>query len=150
MELDNITAQGKLPDGFAFEVLFRHHNVALFSVILASLILGLPLAWNVLWHLQENFQIVNYLQIDKLPQITFFLSDSEQCKRERCPPATLNSASDKPSLYTYPLPAIYCTWTSVAYRCAATAMSTLRNSGHDSHNKPHSLQPCRGVGEVKS
>ena len=34
------------------EDLFKDHNVALFCVILCSLMLGLPLAWNVLSHLK--------------------------------------------------------------------------------------------------
>ena len=29
-------------------------HVALFSVCIGSLVLGLPLAWNVLWHLKES------------------------------------------------------------------------------------------------
>ena len=53
MEVDEETAQENLAEGgYAFEELFRDHHVALFSASLASIILGLPLAWNVLWHLK--------------------------------------------------------------------------------------------------
>ena len=44
-----------MTEAYAMEVLFRDHYFALFSVHLGSLILGLPLAWNVLWHLKERF-----------------------------------------------------------------------------------------------
>ena len=43
-----------LAEGYAMEVLFRDHHVTLFCVSLGSLILGFPLAWNVLWHLKES------------------------------------------------------------------------------------------------
>ena len=36
------------------EVLLKEHHAALFSVILGSLMLGLPLVWNMLWHLKER------------------------------------------------------------------------------------------------
>ena len=52
MESDDETAQENLAEGYAFEELFRDHHVACFSASLASIILGLPLAWNVLWHLK--------------------------------------------------------------------------------------------------
>ena len=54
MEFVNLSPKGVSAEGFAMEVLFKHHHVALFSVSLGSLILGLPLAWNALWHLQER------------------------------------------------------------------------------------------------
>ena len=49
MEFDN-----NLEEGFAMELLFRDHQMALFSVSLGSLILGLPLAWNSLWNLKAR------------------------------------------------------------------------------------------------
>ena len=55
MEVGKITAQVSLTEGCAFEVLVRDHHVTLFSVSLACLILGLPLAWNALWHLKVRF-----------------------------------------------------------------------------------------------
>ena len=51
MEFENITVVGEAR-GFAMEVLFRDHQVFLFSVSLGSLILGVPLAWNSLWNLR--------------------------------------------------------------------------------------------------
>ena len=58
MELENITditVQQNMTNGYAMKALFRDHHVALFCVCLCSLILGLPLVWNVLWHLKEGF-----------------------------------------------------------------------------------------------
>ena len=55
MEFVKMLPEGNLAEGYAMEVLFRDHHVALFCVSLGSLILGLPLAWNALWHLQERF-----------------------------------------------------------------------------------------------
>ena len=52
MDFDNRTNNEKLDDGCSIEVLFRDHHLALFSACLVSLILGLPLAWNALWHLR--------------------------------------------------------------------------------------------------
>ena len=43
-----------MTEAYAMEVLFRDHHVALISVSLGSLILGLPLAWNMLWHLKAR------------------------------------------------------------------------------------------------
>ena len=54
MEFDNTTFEGNFTEGYAMEVLFRDHQVALFSVSLGSLILGLPLAWNSLWNLKAR------------------------------------------------------------------------------------------------
>ena len=34
------------------EGLFREHHLAIFCVILGFLISGIPLVWNVLWHLK--------------------------------------------------------------------------------------------------
>ena len=48
------TADGNLTKDYAMEVVFLHHSTALLCVILGSLILGLPLAWNILWHLKES------------------------------------------------------------------------------------------------
>ena len=47
MELGNLTEKG-----FAMEALMRDYHVALFFVCLASLIAGIPLVWNMLWHLK--------------------------------------------------------------------------------------------------
>ena len=38
----------------ALEHLLSQHNVALSLVCIASLVIGLPLAVNLLWHLQVN------------------------------------------------------------------------------------------------
>ena len=54
MEFDNLTGQGNMT-AYAMEVLIRDHRVVLISVSLGSLILGLPLAWNMLWHLKARF-----------------------------------------------------------------------------------------------
>ena len=54
MDSENVTVVGNLTKGFAMEVVFSHHCPALFGFILGSLILGLPLAWNILWHLKES------------------------------------------------------------------------------------------------
>ena len=55
MDFDNKTNNNKLEDGCSIEVLFRDHHIALFSACLVSLILGFPLAWNILWHLRVWF-----------------------------------------------------------------------------------------------
>ena len=55
MEFDNATEQGHLAESYALEELLTDHQVAVFCVCLCSLILGTPLAWNVLWHLKERF-----------------------------------------------------------------------------------------------
>ena len=54
MDSKYATVDGNLTRGYAMEVVFSHHKAALFGVILGSLILGLPLAWNKLWHLKES------------------------------------------------------------------------------------------------
>ena len=54
MEFDSVTDQENSVEAYAWEVLLRDHHVALFSVCFGSLVLGLPLAWNVLWHLKES------------------------------------------------------------------------------------------------
>ena len=58
MMLDNNTsAQENTTACYAMEVLLTNHpqaRVALFCVLLGSLILGIPLAWNVLWHLKAS------------------------------------------------------------------------------------------------
>ena len=47
--------------GFALEALVEEHSVALVIVSLGSLILGLPLVLNVLWHLKESISNVKYI-----------------------------------------------------------------------------------------
>ena len=65
MELNNITAQENMANGFALEALIEEHHVALVIVCLGSLILGVPLAWNVLWHLKESLSNVKYIHHSK-------------------------------------------------------------------------------------
>ena len=36
------------------EVLYEHHQATLLCVGMGSLVLGIPLAWNVLWHLKAR------------------------------------------------------------------------------------------------
>ena len=48
------------------EDLFKEHNVMLLCIILGSLMFGLPLAWNVLWHLKVGFsndKLISFLPI---------------------------------------------------------------------------------------
>ena len=48
------------------EDLFKEHNVALLCIILGSLVFGLPLAGNVLWHLKaglSNDMVMSFLPI---------------------------------------------------------------------------------------
>ena len=52
MELGTRTVHKDLEKGFAMEPLMRDYHVALFLVCLASLIVGIPLVWNMLWHLK--------------------------------------------------------------------------------------------------
>ena len=59
MEIDNNTAQQDVLKGFALEALIEEHHVALVIVCLCSLILGVPLGWNVLWHLKESLSNIN-------------------------------------------------------------------------------------------
>ena len=54
MDSENITVYGNFTQGYAMEVAFSCHSTALLGVILGSLILGLPLAWNILWHLKVS------------------------------------------------------------------------------------------------
>ena len=42
----------KANEDYAMEILLRDFQVVLFATCLGSLILGLPLAWNLLWHLK--------------------------------------------------------------------------------------------------
>ena len=65
MELDNITAQEDATKGSALEALFEEHHVALVIVCISSLILGIPLLWNVLWHLKESLSNVKYIHHSK-------------------------------------------------------------------------------------
>ena len=62
MEADNVTVRGNGTDGYAMEVLFRDHHVILICICLGSLILGVPLAWNALWHLKARFAYCNEVQ----------------------------------------------------------------------------------------
>ena len=52
MELSNQTFQEDVENGFAMEALINDYHVALFFVSLASLVVGIPLVWNMLWHLK--------------------------------------------------------------------------------------------------
>ena len=57
MNWDNTSAKENMSGGYFLEVLFTSHDqehAALFGVILSSLILGLPLSWNMLWHLKAS------------------------------------------------------------------------------------------------
>ena len=54
MGLNNISGQEDMSKGFALEALIEEHSVALVIVCIGSLILGLPLVLNVLWHLKES------------------------------------------------------------------------------------------------
>ena len=48
------------------EDLFKEHNVALLCIILGSIVFGLPLAWNVLWHLKARLlddEVIFFLPI---------------------------------------------------------------------------------------
>ena len=60
MSWNNTTAQDNNTGGYALEGLFTDHcflcHVALFFVLLGSLILGLPISWNILWHLKVSVQ----------------------------------------------------------------------------------------------
>ena len=58
VKMDNSSAQENITACYAMEMLLTHHpqaRVALFCVILGSLILGVPMAWNVLWHLRASY-----------------------------------------------------------------------------------------------
>ena len=44
-------------ESYAMELLFRDHHAVLLVVCFVSLILGVPLAWNMLWHLQVRKNI---------------------------------------------------------------------------------------------
>ena len=53
MESGNVT-----DEAYSAEVIFfRDHQAYLIFVSFGSLILGIPLAWNVLWHLKERFSV---------------------------------------------------------------------------------------------
>ena len=39
---------------FTVEDLLKDHQIAVFIMCLSCVVLGLPLAWNVLWHLKER------------------------------------------------------------------------------------------------
>ena len=61
MDLDNGTVQEEFAKGYAMEALIKDYHAALFFVCLGSLILGVPLAWNILWHLKERNSNERYL-----------------------------------------------------------------------------------------
>ena len=44
-------------ESYAMEFLFRDHYVVLIVICFGSLILGVPLSWNMLWHLQVSKNI---------------------------------------------------------------------------------------------
>ena len=64
MDSKNATIDGNFTQGHAMAVVFSHHCAALFGVILGSLILGLPLAWNMLWHLKGSVCQYDSLLLD--------------------------------------------------------------------------------------
>ena len=53
MDSGNVTDEEYLAE----VIFFRDHQAYLIFVSFGSLILGIPLAWNVLWHLKERFSI---------------------------------------------------------------------------------------------
>ena len=87
--------------------------------------------------IKDTLNTLMFVRFHICNQIIFDLSDSNQCKRKRCPTTPLNSATDKPSLHTSPLP-------SASYSCISIntsttpALSNLRNSAYDMYDKPHS------------
>ena len=44
-------------ESYAMEFLYRDHYVVLIVICFGSLILGVPLSWNMLWHLQVSKNI---------------------------------------------------------------------------------------------
>ena len=57
MNWDNTSAQENMSGGYFLEVLLTCRDLdhaALFCIILGSLIFGLPLSRNVLWHLKAS------------------------------------------------------------------------------------------------
>ena len=52
IEIANMSDDQDTKESYAMELLFRDHHVVLLGVCFVSLILGAPLALNMLWHLQ--------------------------------------------------------------------------------------------------
>ena len=44
-------------ESYAMEFLYRDHYVVLFVICFGSLVFGVPLSWNMLWHLQVSKNI---------------------------------------------------------------------------------------------
>ena len=154
MDFDNKTNNNKLEDGCSIEVLFRDHHITLFSACLVSLILGFPLAWNILWHLRVWFittdeALVRFLIVHshnftheencdlKSAVKTLLIADSHHCKRERGPQAPLNSAADQPPLCASSLLSAFHNHMSI-WKHALIALPFLASSVCHSSNKPRS------------
>ena len=54
MEFEDANVTSMDGDNYAMAVLFREHRTVLALPSIASLILGIPLATNMLWHLKER------------------------------------------------------------------------------------------------
>ena len=159
MESENATVDGNFTKGYAMEVVFSHHSTALFAVILGSLILGLPLAWNMLWHLKESaFQydpldlryVIFLIYTSQLVEwLQFCFSDSVWCKWKRCTATPLNSATDKFIMHSSHLPAVLHSCISI---CMSATISLLNvgSSIIGSFNKWHNRSHNHCIGKVQS
>ena len=57
MKFGNDTDHEKSEEGCAVEVIFENHHLLLCAACIFSLILGIPLVLNVLWHLQVIYRV---------------------------------------------------------------------------------------------
>ena len=57
MKFGNDTGHEKIEEGCAVEVIFENHHLLLCAACIFSLILGIPLVLNVLWHLQVIYRV---------------------------------------------------------------------------------------------
>ena len=60
MEFQDISPQANVTEVYAFEELIQNHAVGAFIICLVSIILGLPLNWNLLWHLKVRMSKYEY------------------------------------------------------------------------------------------
>ena len=114
MELENITAQEIVEEGLEVEVPFQDHRPALVFICLGSLVMGLVLAYNKLWHLKESVSNRGYIDLNSdfehanlllnALRPFVYLPGSNHCKGKRCPTTPPTSTADQSFLYTRSLP----------------------------------------------
>ena len=67
MKFENRTDHEKIEEGCAVDVAFENHHLLLSTACTISLVLGIPLVCNVLWHLKVRLLLTKfYLDIESM------------------------------------------------------------------------------------